>query len=217
MADEDGGGIVSHSEAIGFVVGFVVIVVILAEFYRRVSSFWGEAELSVMSVSNNFSSFFVEIFPFVQFVSILLSGLLVLVLIFVLKKTSSVVAESKYKIEQAEQEYSNRRNKGVVNQKWDRVIYHLDSQNPNDWKVAIMEADIILDELLESMGHSGETISAKLKQIEKSDFNTLDQAWEAHKVRNKIAHESGEYVLSEREARRVIDMYRSVFEEFRVI
>ncbi|MDP6571846.1 MAG: hypothetical protein QF747_03360, partial [Patescibacteria group bacterium] len=85
------------------------------------------------------------------------------------------------------------------------------SDNQNDWRLAIIEADTILDDMVTTMGYKGEGIGEKLKQIEKSDFNTLDQAWDAHKVRNTIAHGGSNYVLTQREARRVIGLYKQVF------
>ncbi len=98
--------------------------------------------------------------------------------------------------------------------KWDRVKNHIESENENDWRQAIIEADIMLGELLTKMGYKGEGIGEQLKRVEKSDFNTLDDAWEAHKVRNRIAHDGSDYVINKSEAKRVIDLYRKVFDEF---
>jgi hypothetical protein len=98
--------------------------------------------------------------------------------------------------------------------RWDKVKNHIESDNENDWRQAIMEADIMLAELLTKMGYKGEGIGEQLKRVEKSDFNTLDEAWEAHKVRNRIAHDGSGYVLSKTEAKRTIDLYRKVFDEF---
>ena len=53
-----------------------------------------------------------------------------------------------------------------------------------------------------------------MKRVEPSDFDSLNEAWEAHKVRNIIAHEGLSYVLSENEAKRVFSQYKKVFEEF---
>lgn len=101
-----------------------------------------------------------------------------------------------------------------VDSRWDRVVSHADSDNPNDWKIAILEADIILGDLLDHLGYQGDSIGAKLKQIEKSDFLTLDAAWEAHKVRNAIAHEGGQFLINQREVLRVLELYKEVFDEF---
>ena len=103
------------------------------------------------------------------------------------------------------------------NPKWERILVHMDSVNENDWRLAIIEADIMLSELLDVMHLGGDTIGDKLKAVEKSDFTTLDQAWEAHKVRNQIAHDGADFHLSQREAKRVIGMYEAVFKEFQFI
>ncbi|MEX0930579.1 MAG: hypothetical protein WDZ79_02755, partial [Candidatus Paceibacterota bacterium] len=87
----------------------------------------------------------------------------------------------------------------------------------NDWKQAILEADIMLDEMLAHMGYNGAGVGERLQQIERSDFPPLEAAWEAHKARNVIAHEGTSFHLSLREARRIVDLYRMVFEEFRYI
>lgn len=104
-----------------------------------------------------------------------------------------------------------------VNPKWNKVQEHINSKNPSDWKLAILEADIILDEMLDKMGYHGMTIGEKLKMVEQSDFTTINSAWEAHKIRNSIAHEGSDFLINQREAERVIALFKEVFEEFRYI
>jgi len=98
--------------------------------------------------------------------------------------------------------------------RWEQVLVHVHSENQNDWRQAIIEADTILDDIITRAGYPGETLGEKMRGIEKSDFNTIDEAWEAHKVRNQIAHQGSQFPLSKREALRVIDLYKKVFEEF---
>ena len=81
----------------------------------------------------------------------------------------------------------------------------------------ILEADVMLDEVMEGQGYHGATLADKLKLVEPSDFLTIESAWEAHRVRNEIAHAGGDFLLSEREAKRVVELYRQVFDEFRYI
>lgn len=104
-----------------------------------------------------------------------------------------------------------------MNPKWLNVLAHINSDAPADWKLAILEADIMLDAMLEKMGYPGQTVSEKLKLVEKSDFDTLDYAWEAHKIRNSIAHEGSDFVVTKEEAERVVTMFERVFKEFRYI
>lgn len=105
----------------------------------------------------------------------------------------------------------------LVNPRWVKVLEHINSQNPGDWKLSILEADIMLADMLESMNYHGETISDKLKGIEASDFDTLQDAWDAHKVRNAIAHEGSDFQLNKPEAERVVKQFKKVFEEFKYI
>ncbi len=102
----------------------------------------------------------------------------------------------------------------VMAHRWQNAVTHIASDNPNDWKQAIIEADIILEDLLTKMGYRGDSIGEKLKRVAKGDMKSLDEAWEAHKVRNQIAHEGSSFTLNHHEAKNVINMYRKVFEEF---
>lgn len=106
---------------------------------------------------------------------------------------------------------------GAKNERWERIEAMVSSENPGEWRAAIIDADIMLHELMRSMGHHGDTLGEMLKTVEKSDFETLDLAWEAHKVRNRIAHHGSDFILTNREAKRIIDLFRQVFQEFDVI
>lgn len=101
-----------------------------------------------------------------------------------------------------------------VNRRWQQILEKVNSEDGTDWRMAIIDADVILDEMTSKMGYTGESLGERLRSIEKSDFNTIDLAWEAHKVRNAIAHEGANYQITQREAKRVIDLYSQVFKEF---
>ncbi|MBX4195652.1 hypothetical protein KW796_01695 [Candidatus Parcubacteria bacterium] len=103
------------------------------------------------------------------------------------------------------------------NERWEHVIEHINSPSAGDWRLAIIEADVMLDELLRAQGYHGDSLGEMLKGVEKSDFLTLDAAWEAHKIRNQIAHSGSDYLLNERDAKHVISLYESVFREFKII
>jgi len=107
--------------------------------------------------------------------------------------------------------------KMIVNPKWAKVLEHVNSEHESDWKLAILEADIMLNDMLEKMGYLGSTMSDKLKSVEPSDFDTLQDAWAAHKIRNSIAHEGSDYIVNKPEAERVIRLFKKVFEEFQYI
>ncbi len=100
------------------------------------------------------------------------------------------------------------------NSRWNTVLKRMESSSEADWRLAIIEADIILSEMLSKMGYKGESIADKLKQVEESDFKTIQSAWSGHKIRNNVAHGGSEYHLSKGEAEKAISFYKEVFEEF---
>lgn len=87
----------------------------------------------------------------------------------------------------------------------------IESAHESDWRQAIIEADIMLDEVLRQAGYEGETVGEKLKMAK---FDSLDDAWEAHKVRNEIAHKGSAYKLDNNVAYRTVQKYERVFKEF---
>lgn len=101
--------------------------------------------------------------------------------------------------------------------RWNRVKEQISSDQEREWRLAILEADIMLNELLDVQGYRGETMGDKLKSVDRADFKTIDMAWEAHKVRNQVAHQGSMHDLNPREARRVISLYEQVFREFNFI
>lgn len=101
-----------------------------------------------------------------------------------------------------------------TNTRWELIEQLGDSPNETDWRQAIIEADILLDGMLTTQGYIGISVGDKLKQVEPSDFNTLQQAWDAHKVRNSIAHEGSNFTLTHREAKDTLRNYEQVFREF---
>jgi len=100
-----------------------------------------------------------------------------------------------------------------INARWELIKSHAESDNPNDWRLAIIEADTVLEEISRGWKTSGETLGERLKNLDTGDMRYLQDAWEAHKVRNNIAHAGLSYTIDRREATRVIGLYEKVFRE----
>lgn len=100
---------------------------------------------------------------------------------------------------------------------WKEIASHLKSDNEADWKIAILEADSILGELLDDLGYQGENLGDKLKAIPKGEILSLDNAWAAHKMRNRIAHEGTTMKLSRKEFGDTLTNFELVFREFNYI
>jgi len=100
------------------------------------------------------------------------------------------------------------------NERWEHVLGYLSSPNQSDWKLAIMEADSMLEDLTDELELEGGNLGEKLKAADKEKFKTLNDAWEAHLVRNKIAHDGSQFEITQHEANRIVTLYENVFREF---
>ncbi len=101
----------------------------------------------------------------------------------------------------------------VKHSRWTYIMQLIESGQEGDWRNAIIESDIILDEMLTRLGYQGASVGEKLRGATTTHFQTLQNAWEAHKVRNDIAHQGSTFELTERLAHRTIANYEAVFRE----
>ena len=95
---------------------------------------------------------------------------------------------------------------------WEGVLSHINSPGESDWKLAIIEADKLADNLLIQKGYKGDSMAERLAGVEKGELRSIDLLWEAHKVRNRIAHKTG-FKLSHSEATRALSYYKESLEE----
>ena len=107
--------------------------------------------------------------------------------------------------------------KSSKNQRWEAIEKHVSENSPESWRIAIIEADILLEETLNKAGYVGKSLGEKLKTANPISFTTVQDAWEAHKVRNEIAHVGSDFVLTKKNAQETIVRYGRVFKEFGVI
>jgi hypothetical protein len=165
---------------------------------------------------NNLSAFIGSLVEPAFYLCLFISLLLLIGIMYVSMAETKVMHHAEKKIEPKHEDRAKDVGSplGTPNERWQRVISHIESENPADWRLAIIEADIILEEMLQKMGYKGAGVGDMLKTAERSDFTTLDYAWEAHKARNNIAHQGADFVMSHEEAKRIITLFRWVFEEF---
>ena len=79
-------------------------------------------------------------------------------------------------LKQREKIYDERFRSGPKNSRFADIEKHIASDNPNDWKLAIIEADIVLDEALKKLGYNGVSLGERLKGISPGQLTCLDDA-----------------------------------------
>lgn len=101
-------------------------------------------------------------------------------------------------------------------EEWQKILSKGASQDENERKFAIIAADTLIEKILALAGYSGENLGERLKKIEHSDLDSLNNLWEAHKVRNRIAHEA-DYKLSKEDAEAALANFESALKELEYI
>jgi hypothetical protein len=152
----------------------------------------------------------------IYLVSYILSLFGITLIIYSLVRMVEIYREELGHLQHAIAEYAERHNEAAAsgkNERWEHIQDLVNSPSESDWRLGIIEADSVLEGLLDARGISGAGIGAKLKSISPGDLGSMQAAWEAHLVRNRIAHEGLNYELSQRDARRTIQLYEVVFRE----
>ncbi len=96
---------------------------------------------------------------------------------------------------------------------WKKIEGFLKKGASADLKLAIVEADKILEEALKNLGYQGENIKERLEQISKEVYPNLEDLKYAHKIRNRIVHEKN-FSLSKAKAEAVLRIYEDFLRNF---
>jgi hypothetical protein len=98
---------------------------------------------------------------------------------------------------------------------WAKITARLETGLESEYKLAVIEADSILNDILKRMGFGGETLGERLEKLTTATLPNLEQVWGAHKIRNNIVHDP-DYRLTLDEAKRVLDIYEQALTDLQV-
>ena len=99
---------------------------------------------------------------------------------------------------------------------WQKIKTRLDTGLESEYKLAVIEADSITNDILKGMGFGGETLSERLEKITEATIPNLTDVLEAHKIRNNIVHDP-DYRLALSEAKTVMDIYEKALTDLQAL
>jgi len=103
-----------------------------------------------------------------------------------------------------------------IKKKWAAVVAKANTSPPNSYIVAIIEADKIMDEVLQRLGLKGMHTADRLEALASWDLKSVDKLWRVHKIRNELVH-TPDFNLSYQDAKEVLGGYESFFKEIGVL
>jgi len=93
-----------------------------------------------------------------------------------------------------------------VEKKWRKIKQRLETGIESEAKLAIIEADSILDSILERMSFGGRTLGERLDRLTAVSLPNIEEVRKSHKIRNNIIHDPS-YKLDLEEAKRILAIY----------
>ena len=99
--------------------------------------------------------------------------------------------------------------KSKMGKRWKKVKDRLKAGNSSQYKVAIIEADAIAEEILGGIGFAGANMSEKLEQVGEAQLDDyLESLKNVHAIRNRIVHEV-DYEVDQSTAEGIIGVYEN--------
>lgn len=99
---------------------------------------------------------------------------------------------------------------------WKKIKKRLEFVSEPEAKLAIIEADSLLDKVLKEKGYAGESLGERLDRLTSDILSNLEAVREAHKIHSNIIHDPS-YRLSFNEAKRVISIYEEALSDLQAI
>lgn len=118
-------------------------------------------------------------------VAIVIIGVAIMVVIAVTSKTGKSLDVDKYQ------------------RRWLAIESGLKRTEPASYQMTILNADKLLDMALKERAFKGQTMGERMKSANDT-WKNADHVWGAHKIRNKIAHESDVHITYEVAARSLV-------------
>jgi hypothetical protein len=104
----------------------------------------------------------------------------------------------------------------VVLSAWSKIQSKVKENTPDSMRLAVIEADGILDEVLKRMGLGGETLADRLGNLKPGQYHSLDRVWDAHRLRNNLVH-TPDFPVSIPKAEEAIAAYESFLKEAKAL
>lgn len=194
---------------------FIILIVLFMAIAPMIGGFLiylGNPSGLLTQVRDYLAPFFIHNLWWIKILSVLISGLLLWGIVHILSKLN-------YANMRVEQFLNILGSSGLSRRRslraWRQIQARLATEDPQQWKIAILEADEILDEVLKLSGYLGK-MEDKLDLITPAQLASIEDIKTAHRIRNQISG-SPAFELSREVAERAAGIYKRAFVETNLI
>jgi hypothetical protein len=141
---------------------------------------------------------------YIKIIFIAVSAILFGAIIILLKKSSWL--QSRYLEEITE--FTTYRPFGIKESlmQWNRISKRLETGEESEYRLAVIEAETLLDKALAKLGYKGDNFIQKLEQLDKTILPNIKDVYKAHEIRNSIVH-NPDYKLTLDKTKEVLAIY----------
>jgi len=151
--------------------------------------------------------------PYLEFGAFIFSVILLVAIVILIIRSERLTLWIDEKVDEYRiGSLSQRRNTRA----WKRILSKIRSDETDDWKKALEDADKIFGELLRVSGHKGRTIGDRLTQVLPGAIPNLELLKEAHQFREYMAQDKN-YPVTHELALKYLGAYRDAFLEMGLI
>jgi hypothetical protein len=105
---------------------------------------------------------------------------------------------------------------GKFQKRWTNIKKRMDSEDPDQWKAAILESSQILKEILDVIGYEGKNLGEKLDGMSPEQLRNLEEVKKANDTKNKIVKDD-KYELTKEEAQETLSIFRDSLDFFEIL
>ena len=103
-------------------------------------------------------------------------------------------------------ELVKKKPKERLRQKWENIKKRLGTEDSSQYKIAIIEADDLIIDLITRMAYPGENTAERLANINPGQIENIEDIRKAHLVRNRIVHDGG-FAVTKEQAEETLAIY----------
>lgn len=168
---------------------------------------------SVLDFREWFLDFFGPALPWLEAISLLISGVLLWLIIFTILQTGYINRRVENFMDWAGVGNVGRRRQLRA---WQKILERVKTKETASWKIAVLEADKIFDDILKASGYLGKTADERIQQVKPEALASIEKAKEAHRVARRIAQEP-DFAITYPQIIDVLKVYKQVFLELNLL
>lgn len=213
MADPkkpSGGGGGGDSSGIVIAIDFLILLVIITTVASNIFDI-GIANI-LFSIRQYFAPIISANLWWLEVVAVILSALFLWGIVYIISATNYLAIKREQYLEVLGKDYLSRDRSLRA---WRQIMARLESEDSNQWRLAVLECDHILNEILKMSGYLGK-MDEKLPKLEKEQLPNIEDVRRAHIIRDKIARDPA-FPITKEEAIEVAKIYEQSFRDLNLL